>query len=142
MEGEDRLIAAVAQRLTRIDAVGRRLGIQLEELGPGRARLAMTVAQEMVGGHGICHGAYTFALADTACGYACASRNVQGLSQGGDLMYVAPARLGDRLVAEATEAVVAGRNAVYDVHVRNQEGATVAILRARCRILDGSLVPT
>ena len=138
--GESDMVAVVAQRLTEGDAVGRRLGIALEELRPGYARLAMTVDESMIGGHGVCHGAFTFALADTACGYACASRNANGLSQGGDLMYVAPARLGDRLVAEATETLVAGRTAAYDVCVRNQHGVTVALLRGRCRLFEGSFV--
>jgi len=135
------VIGAIARRLGEVDSVGHRLGIALEELRPGYARLAMTVDDSMVGGHGVCHGPFTFALADTAVGYACASRNVTGLSQGGDLLNVAPARQGDRLVAEASEAMVQGRTAVYDVRVSNQNGATIAMLRGRCRLFEGTFVP-
>lgn len=48
------------------DHAARSLGIELREIRPGRARMTMTVRQDMVNGHDICHGGLIFTLADTA----------------------------------------------------------------------------
>ena len=40
------------------DSASRRLGIELDEVGDGRARVRMTVAGWMLNGHGMCHGGY------------------------------------------------------------------------------------
>lgn len=43
----------------------------LERVAPGSARLSMEVGAGVVNGHGICHGGYVFALADSAFAFAC-----------------------------------------------------------------------
>src|SRR5260370_36963893 len=48
------------------DAASRMLGIELAGYGPGWARTRMTVRDDMVNGHGICHGGLIFRLAVTA----------------------------------------------------------------------------
>ncbi len=64
----------------------------------------MPVAANMVNGHGIVHGGFVFTLADSAFAFACNSRNVVTVAQACDIVFVAPARLGDLLVAEARGA--------------------------------------
>jgi acyl-CoA thioesterase len=61
----------VAKAMWREDEASRALGMHLEEIGPGRARLSMTVRPEMANGQKLCHGGYIFMLADSAFGYAC-----------------------------------------------------------------------
>ena len=46
------------------------LGIQLEEIRAGYARVSMEIKEEMTNFHGITHGGALFALADTAFGLA------------------------------------------------------------------------
>ena len=53
------------------DAASRHLGIEIGGVEPGRATATMTVREDMVNGHGICHGGYVFTLADTAFAFAC-----------------------------------------------------------------------
>jgi acyl-CoA thioesterase len=72
----ERVGAAMAHH----DAAARGAGIRLVEIGPGRARSAMTVEDRHVNGHGIGHGGYIFMLADCAFAYACNSHGVSGLS--------------------------------------------------------------
>ena len=48
------------------DQASQELDMELTEVGPGRAQMSMTIGQRMVNGHGVCHGGYIFALADTA----------------------------------------------------------------------------
>ena len=59
----------VAERCTAImwpdDHAAQGLGIVIRETTPGGAVVDMKVRQDMVNGHGICHGGFIFALADT-----------------------------------------------------------------------------
>ena len=62
---------AASRALYAEDATCRSLGIALEEVSVGRARLRMRITKDMVNGHGIAHGGYLFLLADAAFSYAC-----------------------------------------------------------------------
>lgn len=130
------LAAAVATALRGRDRVSRQLGIDLLDVGPGRARMGLTVREGMLGGHDLCHGGILFTLADTACAYAVCSRNVATLSQTMNIAFVAPAKLGDRLTADAVEVVTGGRTAYYDIRITNQDERPVAVVRGQCRLLD------
>lgn len=122
------------------DRVAQRLGMTIEEVRPGFARVAMTVDENMINGHGICHGGYTFALADTACAYACNSYNVNTLSQAVNIVFMAPAGLGETLAAEAVESNHAGRTGSYDIKVFGADRRVVAVALGQCRSLRGRLV--
>ena len=118
------------------DAASAALGIELLDWGPGRATLRMTVSQAMVNGHDIAHGGLVFALADSAFAVACNSHGPVTVAAGADIVFVAPARLGDVLVAEAREQVVFGRSGLTDVRVTTADGDTVvALFRGRSRTL-------
>ena len=53
---------------------------------------------------------------------------------------MAPARLGDELVATAVELSKTGRLGVYDVDVRNQRGERVLAFRGRSYTIKGKPV--
>jgi acyl-CoA thioesterase len=99
------------------DGASRMLGIELVEYGPGWARTRMTVRDDMVNGHGICHGGMIFSLADTAFACACNSWGPVTVAAGCDIVFVAPARAGDVLIAEARVRARYGRSGIYDVAV-------------------------
>jgi acyl-CoA thioesterase len=92
----------------------------------------------MVNGHGLAHGAFVFAVADTAFACACNSHGPVTVAAGADITFVAPVREGDELVAEAVERTRYGRNGVYDVTVRRGT-EVVAEFRGRSRTLGGGL---
>ena len=126
------------------DAASQAMGMTLNEVRPGYARLSMVVRSDMVNGHGICHGGFVFALADSAFAFACNSYNRSTVAQACDIVFVTAAQLGDALVAEAVERTRFGRNGVYDVTVRHSaaaEGEYVALFRGRSREIGGTLVP-
>jgi len=131
---------AVGKRLVEHDALAKAYGIILEEIRPGYARLGMTVNDNMVGPHGVCRGVFTYALGDTACGFAANSWNVNTIAVGVDTFYLSTANLGERLTAEATETGSAGRNSIYDVKISNQKGDAVVVLRCQCRVLKGKII--
>lgn len=127
------LARACAEAMWRDDRASQSVGMAIEHVAPGAARLAMTVADNMVNGHGVCHGGYIFMLADSAFAFACNTRNVRTLAAQGAITFLQPARLGDRLVAEARERTRAGRNGIYDVGVRRADGAAIAEFRGHSR---------
>jgi acyl-CoA thioesterase len=130
------ILAALAAR----NFVATDLGVELVEGRAGFARLALTVQDRMVGGHGICQGGYIFTLADMAGAYACLSRNTQCLTQTAHITYVSPAQRGERLVAEAVELTRTRRSGTYDVRVTAGE-RLVALFRGQWRILETSVLP-
>ncbi|WP_033219573.1 hydroxyphenylacetyl-CoA thioesterase PaaI [Kitasatospora phosalacinea] len=119
------------------DRAARGAGIVLEEVSGGRAVARMKVTEEMADAHGIGHGGYVFLLADTAFSYACDSYGPVAFAQGAQITFLAPAQLGDELVAEAVERTLAGRNGVYDVTVRTAAGTVVAEFRGQSTLVTG-----
>ena len=124
------------------DAASRGLGMRIEAMGPGYARLSMRVRPDMLNGFKICHGGFITALADSAFAFACNSSNELTLAAGIVVDFVAPAMEGELLIAEAREVVLAGRTGIYDVTVTNQKGQVVAVLRGRSyRTRNKQVVP-
>lgn len=129
-----------AKRMYSTDHAARTLGIHVIEVGPGRSVLGMTVRSTMVNGHDIGHGGMTFTLADTAMAYACNSYNQKAVAHTTQITFMAPTFAGDVLTATATETALRGRTGIYDVRVRNQNGATVAVFRGQTQALKGKLI--
>ena len=120
------------------DAASRGLGMELREVVPGRATVAMTVREDMVNGHAIGHGGFTFTLADSAFAFACNSYNRSTVAAACEIRFLKPTRLGDVLVADAVEREREGRDGVYDVTVRCGD-VVVAELVGHSREIRGVL---
>lgn len=126
------------QRMWADDRASRALGMQVRTLEPDRAVVAMTVGEDMVNGHDIAHGGYIFTLADSTFALVCNSGGRLTVAAGADITFVAPARLGDVLVAEGHTLAAYGRSGLTDVTVtREGDGAVVAEFRGRSRSLRG-----
>ncbi|MEL7272256.1 MAG: hydroxyphenylacetyl-CoA thioesterase PaaI [Pseudomonadota bacterium] len=121
------------------DAMARANGMAIAAIGPGTATLTLTVRDDHVNGHQMCHGGIIFALADTAFAHACNSRNYRCVAQHNTITYCAPAQLGDTLTAHATETFRQGRNGLYDVTVTGSDGTTIALFRGASRQISGTL---
>lgn len=117
------------------DAATRGLGIDISDVGVGRATATMRIGAGMVNGHGIVHGGYLFLLADTAFAFACNTHGAPVVAAGADVTFLAPAREGELLIAVATERSRAGRSGIYDVTVRGPDGTVRAEFRGRSREL-------
>ena len=74
MSADDLARRAAAAMLAR-DRASQGLGMVIEEVRAGYARLRMTVRPDMLNGHASCHGGFIFALANSAFAFACNSRN-------------------------------------------------------------------
>ena len=122
------------------DHATKMLGMQVAEVGPGRAVIRMTVRQDMLNGHAICHGGLVTTLADSSFAFACNAYNELTVASGFSIDLLAPGRLGDVLTATCTELAKAGRTGLYDVDVRNQRGERIAAFRGRSHTQRGTPV--
>lgn len=111
------------------DCATNSLAMQILGVKPGYAMMSMPVRADMVNGHDICHGGYIFTLADSAFAYACNSYNQNTVASACHIDFLAPAKEGNILEAEAVERSLSGRNGVYDVTVRTRGGKTIALFR-------------
>jgi acyl-CoA thioesterase len=134
------LAEAVGRALYALDRNAQSLGIRLEEIRPGYARMELRVRAEMSNSHDICHGGIIFTLADTAFAYACNSHNHNTVASGCSIDFVSPAHPGDTLTAVAEERALAGRTGVYDVEVRGGDGRLIALMRGKSYRIKGDVV--
>jgi acyl-CoA thioesterase len=123
------------------DNASRALGMILEEIAPGHARMTMRVREDMINGHDLCHGGLIFTLADSAFAFACNARNRITVAAGAEIHFISPAKKGETLVALARERTAAGRTGIYDIEVSDQAtGRLVALVRARSHRIEGTIV--
>ena len=127
----------VIEHIIADNPVFRWLGCELIEVERGYTLIAMVVRKDMTNIHGTLHGGLMFTLADIAFGYAAQSYNEKAVSASASMEFIAPGRLGERLIAEAREAHKEGRNAIIDVSVRNEAGTVLALVRGRMRYIGG-----
>lgn len=133
---EDRA-ARSAQAMWSADQASQALGMEITAVSPGGAVLTMRVRDEMLNGHGICHGGYIFTLADSAFAFACNSYNQLVVAQENTITYLAPGQAGELLTATAVEQSKTGRSGVYDVTVTGEDGRKVALFRGLSRQIKG-----
>ena len=88
---KQQLAEACAEAMWADDRASQGLGMVIENVTPGRSELAMTVREDMVNGHSICHGGFIFTLADSAFAFACNSENFITVAAGVSIVFLAPA---------------------------------------------------
>jgi acyl-CoA thioesterase len=127
-----KLAQSTVKSMFESDRASQNLGIEILEIAPGSARISMTVRPEMVNGHGMCHGGFIFAFADSAFAFACNSHGEAMVAAGAAIEFLVPTAAGERLTAVAAELKRTARHGIYDVCVSNGSGETVALFRGRC----------
>jgi len=131
--GQSMFAADTASRLT--------MGMALLSCEPGRATLRMTVTEQHLNGHRICHGGFIFTLADSTFAFACNSHNKVAVAASCTIDFLKPGELGDVLTCEGAEQALSGRHGIYDMKVTNQRGETVAMFRGKSTSIAGTVVP-
>jgi acyl-CoA thioesterase len=118
------------------DRAARRLGLCLENIGRGSARISMTVRPAMCNGLATCHGGIIFTLADAAMAYASNTYGPAAVAASASIDYLRPALAGEKLIAVATEHHRSRRTGVYQVEVKRPDGDTIAIFRGRVIVTE------
>jgi acyl-CoA thioesterase len=129
-----------ADTMYAADLASQHLGITIDDVAPGRATAHMAVGDDMLNGHGICHGGYVFTLADTAFAFACNTYDDVTVAAGADISFLEAVTATAMLTATARETHRRGRSGLYDVTVRTEEGTVVAEFRGRSRSLGRPLL--
>jgi phenylacetic acid degradation protein PaaD len=131
----------VAARMWADDRASHAAGFALGEVAIGLAHVSLTVSAHQVNGHGICHGGVIFMLADSAMAIATNAGNEAAVAAGANIEFLAPANLGDQLVAVAGVSWTQGRSAITDVVVkRPTDGTVIAHFRGRTRQLGRPVI--
>jgi acyl-CoA thioesterase len=111
------------------DRFARLLGIEILEERPGYAKTAMPVDDRHLNALNTVHGGAAFSLADLALAVASNSHGTAAVAVNCAISYLAPARQGAQLVAEAVETSKNHKLATYDVKVTDETGALIASMQ-------------
>ena len=125
------LAEAARDAMWSTDKASQAAGMRVVAVAPGQATLEMRVRDDMVNGHGTCHGGFIFTLADSAFAFACNGYDNQSFAASAQIEFLRPAVAGDVLTANASEDHRGRRNGYYAVKVTNQRDEVVAIFRGR-----------
>lgn len=129
-----------AEAMFARDRASQKLGMKIESVAPGRAVLSMMVTDDMIQGHGSCHGGYLFTLADSAFAFSCNTYDKATVASGCSIDYMSGAKAGDVLTATAEEQSRGGRTGVYDITLTNQDGRIVALFRGKSYQVRGPVI--
>ncbi|MDH3230307.1 MAG: hydroxyphenylacetyl-CoA thioesterase PaaI [Alphaproteobacteria bacterium] len=140
-DSPDRFAEAVAQGMYARDNAARSWGVEIAEIRPHHAVARMTVRDDMLNSHGVCHGAMLFALADTAFAYASNSENRATLANSCSITFTEAVQAGAALTAVADKRARGRRTGVYDVTVTDGNGAVVALFRGNSYEVRGASAP-
>ncbi|CFB61252.1 hydroxyphenylacetyl-CoA thioesterase PaaI [Pandoraea apista] len=136
----EELARATGEAMYRSDRASQWLGMELQEVRPGYARMTMRIRDEFLNGHAICHGGLMFTLADSTFAFACNSYNINTVAAGCSIEFLKPVAGGDTLTAEAQEQVLSGRHGIYDIRLTNSAGDVVAMFRGKSAQIKGNVV--
>ena len=84
---------------------------------------------------------YIFTLADSAFAFACNTYNQLTVAQQNQITYIKAGKLGECLIATATETSRTGRSGTYDVVVTGENGRTIALFHGLSRTIKGQHFP-
>ncbi len=101
----------------RTDPFANWLGAAIEAIEPGYCRASLVVRESMRNFHGMTHGGLVFALGDIAFAAASNSHGQVALALNVAISFIRATKVGDHLVAEATETHLGGATALYDIVV-------------------------
>lgn len=108
----------IPHKMLSQDAFSTWLGIEILECEIGRCRVAMTIRKEMLNSMGKAHGGISYALADTAFGFAANTHGKFAVSIETSINHIEALEEGDYLVAESVIETVKNRLGFNIVEVK------------------------
>ncbi|RJX33813.1 MAG: PaaI family thioesterase [Desulfarculus sp.] len=126
----DEAVQKLWQR-TQNEEFRRLLNMEVLEIEPGRALVAMDYRPELNNIFGRLHGGAVFSLLDEAFQLACNAHGSIAVAQQLSIYYLAPAEPGVRVLAEVTEMHATRKIALYRAEVRQADGRRLATATAQ-----------
>lgn len=100
----------------------RKLGMVVESISPGAARVVKTIEEDDLNPLGRAHGGVYFTLADSAAGSAMVAKGYAAVTVNAGYNFFRGAAVGDTITAEAVEVKTGNTICVFDVRVTDQRG--------------------
>jgi len=91
----------IPYKMLSLDAFSQWLGIEILECEVGRCKLGMTIRKDMLNSMNKAHGGISYALADTAFGFAANTHGKYAVSIETSINHIEALDEGDWLVAES-----------------------------------------
>lgn len=132
--------ADVAAAMYAGDHAVQMLGIEIVDVGPGRAVTRFVVDTDKTNQHGVCHGGLIFTLADTAMAYASNGANEMAFASAASIDFINGATVGMTLTATAQEQLLRGRAGIYDTEVTADDGTLIALFRGNTLRVGGAII--
>jgi acyl-CoA thioesterase len=123
------LALKVVEQMLQNDLFSRWLGIEPLLIEEGHCVLKMTVRKEMLNGFSIAHGGITYSFADSALAFASNSHGRKSVSVETNISHTATVKEGDILTATAELASLSTKIGVYQITIKNQQDAVVALFK-------------
>ncbi|MCX7783154.1 MAG: hydroxyphenylacetyl-CoA thioesterase PaaI [Meiothermus sp.] len=102
------------------------LGLETQQIEPGKAVVAARVKPEHLNIHGSCHGGFLYSLADAAFALASNAHGTPAVALTTQMQYFKAVKSGEYLEAHASEENLGRRTATYRIEIRSQ-GRIVAL---------------
>lgn len=118
----------IANFFRQRDRFAAHCGIELLEVGQGRAKARMMIGDQHMNGADTVHGGAIFTLADLAFAAASNSHGTIAMAINVSISYV-KAAVGGTLTAEAEEASCSRRLGSYTIRITDDDGDLVAIFQ-------------
>jgi acyl-CoA thioesterase len=128
-EPDEKFLSAFKERVAA-QGTARYWGLELEEVGPGRAQVSMVCRPEMANILGMVHGSAVFALIDEAFQAAVNAHGTVAVALNMNLTFHAAPPMGERLTAQTRELHAGRRTATYFIEVTDSGGGLVASCQA------------
>lgn len=95
------------------------LGMKLIHMGEGTATAELDIKDHMLNAHGTVHGAIIFSLADYVFAVASNSYGKTAVGLSTNVNFMAPGKMGSRLIAKAVEEKRNNRTGWYKIRVES-----------------------
>lgn len=118
-----------AEYLLSKDLFSQWLSIELLDIKENYCLIQMPVKPEMINGLGTVHGGVTFAFADSALAFSSNNTGEAAVALNCYINFTKAARNGDVLIAESILLSDTRKTAVYDISIKNQDAALIAVFR-------------
>ena len=102
------------------------LGIKVEEVREGYARVSLIIRDDYCNAEARSHGAVLFAIADQALAVAAHAGKYKSFSIEVKINYFQATRSGDKVIAEAMPVDIRKRISLWHVDIRTESGDKIA----------------
>ena len=127
----DERVTEDRERLIRSDPYSARLGIELDDVGPGTAQTSLTIDEDHRNFHGMAHGGAVYSLADVAFAAASNAAGEDAFALETNISYLEAADVGTTLTATAERTHETRRTGEYEIVVTDDGERRVATFRGR-----------